>query len=770
MRPLQLLPTLGLIAVLAPVATSLLGTTSVPTDIQMPGTQPQEVFIIERAEVCRGCHGDYDSAVEPWYTWQGSMMSHATRDPLFWAAVAIAEQDLPGSGDLCLRCHTPTGWMSGRSEPTDGSALLEYDADGVNCDVCHRLTNTDNSEHVGFMLPPFMANDEDPQNPKGYYGSGMYSLWNDIDKLGPYSDAQTPHQFKKSNFHRDARHCGTCHDVSNPAVGDLAHNNGAQVPLATGTFNGTPNGTLAQKAAFNNFPHQYGAVERTFSEHQSSGFANLPVSQYTGLPPELKDGSIEQSYLAATAATASGNYVDGDVRTFSCQTCHMRPTTGKGCVQGNAPIRADLPGHRMVGGNYWAPQAIQWLDAQNKLVAGGGLTATQLLAMDAGVQAARDMLEEAASLDVNGDELTITNLTGHKLITGYPEGRRMWLRVKWFDSQGAPLREDGAYGDLAVTVDNQPLTVKTLLDLDDPNLRAYEAHMAMTQEWANQLLGFGTSPTLVLSYDRVSGLPLKTLGDLAAQPAGTHLETFHFALNNLVASDTRIPPYGFRYDDALERSALPVPPDQYGNPGPGGVYQHQDIIDLNPPAAAATAQIDLLYQPTSWEYIQFLHLANSGQVTFLDDTGQDLLDAWLATGMAEPHPIASASWSGTPATWADRGHGLPGIHGTPVLSGSGPLTAGSQTTLALSGALENSLAGLIVGNSQALVPFRGGTLVPLPGRLEVLGTDSNGEITLSAAWPGGMSPGTTLLFQYWIMDPVGPFGFSASNALHATTP
>ncbi len=49
------------------------------------------------------------------------MMADVARDPLFLANLAIASQDAANSGDLCLRCHLPRGWMAGRSVPTDGS-------------------------------------------------------------------------------------------------------------------------------------------------------------------------------------------------------------------------------------------------------------------------------------------------------------------------------------------------------------------------------------------------------------------------------------------------------------------------------------------------------------------------------------------------------------------------------------------------------------------------------------------------------------------------
>jgi len=254
---------------------------------------------------------------------------------------------------------------------------------------------------------------------------------------------------------------------------------------------------------------------------------------------------------------------------------------------------------------------------------------------------------------VDGLQLKVINLTGHKLITGYPEGRRMWLHFRWLDDQGTLVREDGAYGDLVdgqgapvmVTnpADGQPVQVRSILDLTAPETRIYEAHYGLTQEWATQLVNLGYPAGLPLSFDRATGAVAHTLGQLAAEPPGAAHESFHFVLNNTVISDNRIPTWGMRYDDALARNALPIPADQYGAPGPGGAYRHWDELALNPPAGAVSGTVDLLYQPTSWEYIQFLTLANDGSVGFLADEGANMLEAWIAEGMAEPHVMASAT-------------------------------------------------------------------------------------------------------------------------------
>ncbi|MEJ2303426.1 MAG: fibronectin type III domain-containing protein [Anaerolineales bacterium] len=291
------------------------------------------------------------------------------------------------------------------------------------------------------------------------------------------------------------------------------------------------------------------------------------------------------------------------------------------------------------------PDAILYQDSLGTLRLGGGLTSIQISAITAGKLRAPQQLNLAASLEVAGNSLKITNLTGHKLISGYPEGRRMWLNVKWYDSGDALLREDGKY-DVVASVNGTP--VKSIVNLADPNTKIYEAHYGMTQEWASQLLGLGYSSDLPLSFDRTSGAVNYTLGQLAAQQSGTDHETFHFVLNNTVVKDNRIPTYGMTYEEARKRNALPVPATQYGNPTAGGTYNYWDTIALNPPAGAAYAEIKLLYQPTSWEYIQFLYLANNGQNAFLADEGVNLLNAWLNTGMAEPFVMASTNWGVPP--------------------------------------------------------------------------------------------------------------------------
>jgi hypothetical protein len=631
---------------------------TVPIEVQLPGTQPGEVGHLESPDKCDNCHQSSSPVVNIAHDWRGSMMSHAGRDPIFWATVAIAEQDFDGSGDLCIRCHTMGGWLAGRSTPTDGSALTAADAaEGVSCDTCHKMTNPDNGEHSGVQNAPFVANDGGTPV-EGYYGSSQLSISNDNAKLGPYADAVPKHQWDQSLFHRSVDYCGSCHDVSNPVVGDLAPNNGAQQALDPGTFNGLLDTVIVpqpieSKAAFNNPPYKYGVVERTFSEYKAGLLSQTLVSDYSTLPNDLKNGAIQDAYNAALLAGTGGNYQDGSARYFSCQTCHMQPVQGLGANKNGVPTRNDLPSHDLTGGNYWMPQVMQYMDGNNDLVLGGGLTGAEISGMNDGILRAKNNLENSAALSIQGNTLKVVNLTGHKLISGYPEGRRMWLNIVWKDSEDNIIREDGEYDTITVSLDvndddnvDAGDTVETLLDLHDPNTKIYEVHGAITQEWASKLIAVSSNYTNVpVAYDRITGSVTHTVGDIAAQAPLTHHETFHFVLNNKVVKDNRIPPYGMDYDEAFKRNILPVPVIQYGSAVSGGAFNYWDDFQLNPPETAVSAEIKLMYQPTSWEYIEFLFLANNKSVSFLSNEGVNILDAWVNTDMAQPHVMESISWT-----------------------------------------------------------------------------------------------------------------------------
>ena len=169
---------------------------------------------IESATRCKSCHGGFKTddghTYMPWDTWAGSMMANAARDPLFLASVTVAEQDRPGSGSFCLRCHTPSAHLESRTTPGNGSALNDVDQEGVQCAVCHRS--------IDASQPPT----SDPNAP--YIGNAQLffdvGTPGEVTYHGPYDDSpfSPAHNFVSDPFvaRDDSRLCGQCHQVDNP--------------------------------------------------------------------------------------------------------------------------------------------------------------------------------------------------------------------------------------------------------------------------------------------------------------------------------------------------------------------------------------------------------------------------------------------------------------------------------------------------------------------------------------------------------------------------
>ena len=94
-------------------------------DFRLSGTQVGDVpsGVLETSDTCRTCHGDFDPEDEPYSTWAGSLMGLAGRDPLFYAQMTNANQDVANVGNFCLRCHVPMSIVTGHVvDPTGGSA------------------------------------------------------------------------------------------------------------------------------------------------------------------------------------------------------------------------------------------------------------------------------------------------------------------------------------------------------------------------------------------------------------------------------------------------------------------------------------------------------------------------------------------------------------------------------------------------------------------------------------------------------------------------
>ena len=120
--------------------------------------------------------------------------------------------------------------------------------------------------------------------------------------------------------------------------------------------------------------------------------------------------------------------------------------------------------------------------------------------------------------------------------------------------------------------------------------------------------------------------------------------------------------------------------------------------------------------------------------------------------------------------WHDLGNALAGSAGVPHLAGQGSLEPATPFSITLTGAKPFSSSTLVAGLSAIDAPFKGGVMVPaLDVVIFGLPTGSSGGFALSSTWPEVLPSGFQIYLQSWIVDPTGPVGLTASNALLATT-
>ncbi|GBC61168.1 hypothetical protein DENIS_2128 [Desulfonema ishimotonii] len=601
--------------------------------VRMPGTQPGQTAL-EAPGRCLNCHAGYNTAVEPGYNWTGSMMAQASRDFLYWSCLTVAAQDsvwaigTPNAADICERCHFPKGWLEGRSDPPNASAMTGADFDGVQCDFCHSMydpffettyagtregsdwlnywdeTNASSTpsqtaadatytedmalaETISlFNGIAFFVNSLPPAN-YTENGSGQYFASPNGQKRASFADANARHRIFYSRYHKSRFFCATCHDVSNPVLANLGQD-GTQ-PLTTET----------------NSAYSYFHVERTFSEFMLSAYGQQGGAATN---PEFQNQGAPDITHAA-----------------KCQDCHMRDMTGQAARMRIAVVRpgqsvehpdSGQPLHDLTGGNAWvswvlastipgSPNYDPFNEAElNKgpeiltldLTQGEGIDPAALLA---GVDRARQQLLLAATIKnltyhpgTGNVSFQVQNNSAHKLISGFPEGRRMFVNIRAYA------------GDILIyEVNPYDTSAQTLKGLG----YSYESGGLLND---NPVI---TDPETELYADELV-YEMKPGSNLTGEA-----KSFHFALADGRYKDNRIPPKGFDISNAAARLASPVlkgveensyfSADEY-------LYGCDEVsMDIAP--AADYVEVSLFYQITSREYIEFLRDEINGTGTTL---------------------------------------------------------------------------------------------------------------------------------------------------------
>ena len=614
----------GIGAAAVVLATPRLQTTK--NDFYFYGTQPQNnnfnggsLEALRDPQYCAGCHQDYSGELPNSYTipydrWRYSLMAHAYRDPVFQAQFQIAEKDAGASGEACIRCHAPAGFIENRATPSDGSALLDADKHGVSCIVCHRQVDpveqpypsppagssqvtgdTDRLilEALGVNRSPDFANG-------GPLASNGFVYDTKDRRRGPF-DLGVPgfHQWAQSPFHTTSAMCASCHDVSNPIF----------VRQPDGTYSVTPLDT----------PHPTGnkydmyPMDRTYSEWLASAFAQAPVEQVVPNPNGGGGTVGRYSFDGVTSDPLTGAKVifNSETTYAQCQDCHQPASEGQGCEL-NPPVRPNVPVHNFNGGNSWVLRSVWDLFGYDSLM-------DNPAEVDNAVDRNKAMLKKASDLTVTmaGSALSVRviNETGHRFPGGFSEGRRAWVNVRFLDAENQLIGEHGAY--------NFSTAV-----LDESSTKVYESKHGL--DAAMSLL---------------TGLPQGP--------------SFHIDLNNKHFYDNRIPPRGFTNAGFEAVQAAPV----------GYSYadgQHWDDTQYTVPAGAVRAEVRVYFQTTGKDYIEFLR-DNATDVSpevpqpqFIDFDGS-LVTRWtMPDGYTPANPLtALKAGEITYAQWLKWGQSIP---------------------------------------------------------------------------------------------------------------
>jgi MYXO-CTERM domain-containing protein len=517
--------------------------TASPTE---PGTLQQP---LAPAEGCSSCH-DFFTPID-------LAENGGSVDPWAWQGSMMGNS-----------ARDPVFWA--------GVALAAQDHPGetVDCVRCHApqaflaghgsvttLAELSVDEREGLACDACHRMIDDGETPAGNarYVIADAPVGEPVPRFGPWSytppGPSPPHGWGQDlEFLPSSRMCGTCHDVTTPRERLDERGVGLGVP-----FN----------------------EQRTYSEWLGSAYADPSAPEHA-----------------------------------SCQDCHMPAIEGPilGCnMFAGMPHESGGRRHVLVGANATTLRVLQSLYGD----AGTGEVADARFAES--IAWTEEFVQTAATLDVEFPDsvhasagipqlgVTVTNRTGHKLPSGYSEGRVMWLELT-ARYQGELVWSSGLWDADAKTIEA------------DAQVRRYEA---LAERYAD----------------------------------GKH---FHLLLNDHWVVDSRIPPKGLAPD--LETDPVG---DRYAVQA-DGTWPHFDVhsyafagvelVDQTPgDEDLLELEVRLLYLINTPEYLQVLADDNLS-----NDAGAEVVAAFAAVGGPEPIVLARQSVSVPLTGLIDGGDGDPG--------------------------------------------------------------------------------------------------------------
>ncbi|MHC1742078.1 MAG: fibronectin type III domain-containing protein [Syntrophobacteraceae bacterium] len=636
------------------------------TSVPNPGNQQQELpnitfpapyNIFEFVVTCMACHGGLiDQSAGHGANWAGSNMASATRDPIFRANQLIVNHSLKragagdGAGNLCFRCHSPNGWLSGRFDPKLGAAadgsdiiqsiVLSTDNEGVQCEQCHRAVGAVTMQRL----------DLNPADPVWNMLSGLYD-W-------PHAGNPFPQGPTFGNPFGDATlqyHDGMSYGAKYGGNVELSFSDSPLSGFYTGQTYGTypfwftgfiqppppgmpstndlgdvlawnPDGSLSFVFEAGVTPDAlWGAVS---PEHSTRENLFVKSPEFCGSCHDVTV-PVQDHGMPEQRTYTEWKYSQFSANGTRCQDCHM-PTmkhefTDNALVSFNVdptvggwyPYARDRNAyggtafHKFAGANRDLPKVMKVLYPEIDLEVIGaptghdpvvfpGMLTDRGPMFDRHIRNTHISLRDAVSAQITSGPtettpgmyqvtVRVTNNAGHKVPSGYPDGRRMWISLVVKDPVQNVVYRSGHY---------DPATAQLYND----------ATMAgLTRALSTQI--DATTGNKVMIYERKTG---------TANGDGTFNMSFSL-LNEQILFDNRIPPAGFTYADysvngakfmtytGTESAAVP---SEIASRYPEGQNWDEVTYTFNaPPGSVLSARAEVLHQTLPREFMEHLKIS-----------------------------------------------------------------------------------------------------------------------------------------------------------------
>jgi hypothetical protein len=470
------------------------------------------------------------------------------------------ENDLPMIADFCLRCHAPVGWLEAKCQPA--------------------------TSYESFLKGQFWSAAAVPF--PGFPGA---------PRLVDLS--------KESESEGDGVECDFCHRA-NDNFKRQSNFDGSLIPNGNGVY-------------FVDLTNIFG-TGHVFPAHNFQRTPEFCGTCHDLTNPLLEtmtvvNGHVPQMLHPLERTFTEWKWSDYGATNFRCQNCHV-PMKFQG-----AQSWLLYPGLNTLVGAVDTiftnpPYDYQVPPDRNE-------------SYQAALTRNRDFMKTAASVSFVGPPSTVKpgqtitaqvqviNNAGHKLPTGYGEGRQIWIHIQAVDAMGNVFFEDG---------------------LLDPTTGRLVRNRHVTKVYEIRMRSIGYRANVVHSGDRE-----------------------HFFLNNFTEKDNRIPPAGFNKDAYTADGAFILPHDPKDTDYVSG--QNWDITPYHiriPARAVSPISITatLKYQTFSQEYVEFLETHDTeltqahggrarnipaGPYGSLQTWGEVTKQIWIDTGNGPAVDIGSAT-------------------------------------------------------------------------------------------------------------------------------